>query len=269
MACASASLLIVLGWQAASFGYGPHAAAIAASAAISADGGSLTISGQNFLPDEAITLTLDGVIVGSARANGSGSFSTSITIPSDTSPGKHSIIATGASGDSASTAITVEILPTTPAPHVAGPTTPAPHVAASGSGPSAAKTLQVSRHTLVPGQPTVISGRGCAPGALVVVSIEGKEVELTRADSQGAFSASLAPPGGVGQVTVTATCGSKKFVAVLTLVTTAKVSAPAGSVAAFGTFVLLGGLLVRGQFGTTSRRGRRKHRGASDVLKME
>jgi hypothetical protein len=74
----------------------------------------------------------------------------------------------------------------------------------------------------------------------------------------------------VGQVTVTATCGSKSFVAVATLVTTAKVSAPEGSVAVGGGFVLLGGVLVRGQFGSTAgRRRRRRRRGAPAIPGVE
>jgi hypothetical protein len=272
VACATASLVFGLGWQVSAFARpleGPHAAVITTSTGISAPGGSLIVNGQNFVSDESIVLTLfsHGVPIGSTSSNGSGSFSTSVTIPSGTTPGEHTIIATGGTGDSAGTGIDVLNSQTTAAPSVAslgsGPTASAPASAPA----TAAKTLRLSRITLVPGQGTVMSGHGCTPGAKVVVSINGREVALTTANSQGAFSAALTPlDQGVGQVRVTATCGSKSFVAFATLVTTAKVSAPEGSVAVFGTFVLLGAVLVRGQFGSTAARRRRRRRAASDIL---
>ena len=272
VACATAGLVVGLGWQVSAFARpleGPLGAVIATSSSISSPGGSLTVTGQNFVPDESITLTLfsNGVALGSTASNGSGSFSTDVTIPTDTTPGGHTIVATGATGDSASTGITVVIKPTPLAPITAALTPAAPSTAVSSSGPPA--TLQLSRITLVPGQPTVMSGRGCAPGATVLISINGKHVGQLTANSQGAFSTSLTPfDQGVGQVKVTATCGSKTFVAVATLVTTAKVSAPEGSVAVGGGFVLLGAVLVRGQFGTTARR-RRRRQGASDIPGMD
>jgi hypothetical protein len=259
VACAAASLVVGLGWQVAAVARpleGPHAAAISTSASFVSPGGSLTVFGQNFVHDESILLTLE-----STNSNGNGSFTTQITIPLDASLGEHSIVATGATGDSAATGINL----------VAGQVTVAPIIASLGSGPASTSTapltLGLSRITLVPGEATVMTGRGCAPGANVVVSINGKEVDQIRANSQGTFSTSLTPLAqGVGQVTVSAVCGSKKFVAIANLVTTAKVSGPEGSVAVFGTFVLLGAVLVRGQFGSTAARRRRRRRGASEIL---
>jgi hypothetical protein len=264
LACATAGLVVGLGWQVTAFAApleGPHGAVIATSSSLTPPGGSLTVTGQHFASDELITLTLfsRGVTLGSTTTNGSGSFSTDISVPSDTAPGGHTIVANGATGDSASTGITVVISFPTPGPSTAG----------SGSGPlaGAPQTLELSRITLVPGQPTRMTGHGCAPGAEVVVSINGKEVARITANSQGTFSTSLTPPDqGVGEVTMTATCGSKTFAATVSLVTTSKVSAPEGGVAAGGAFVLLGGILVRGQFGSTSSRRRRRRRGASDIL---
>ena len=260
VACAAASLAIGLGWQVSAFAYPPVAAVIATSSAVSSPGGSLTVNGQNFAPNESILLTLfsHGMPLGATASNVGGSFSTRVTLPSSTTPGQHTIVATGATGDSAATAINVAI------PYTA----PAPSVAALGSGPSPStpRALGLSHITLVPGQATVMTGHGCAPGAEVVVFIAGKEVELIRANSQGTFSTSLTPPApGVGQVRITAVCGSKRFVAVATLVTTAKASGPEGSVAAGGAFVLLGAVLVRGQFGSTTNRRRRRRRGAHSV----
>jgi hypothetical protein len=259
--------VVGVGWQASALARpleGPRGAVIATSSSILAPGGPLTVTGQNFVPDELITLTLysQGVTIGSTASNGGGSFSTAVTIPADTAPGSHTIVATGATGDSANTGITIVSTQTPPVIAALTPPAlipPAPSTAGSNSLPP--KTLQLSRITLVPGQQTIMSGRGCAPGATVFVSINGKDVGQLTANSEGAFSTSLTPfDQGVGQVTVTARCGSKSFVAIANLVSTAKVSAPEGSVAVGGGFVLLGGVLVRGQFGSSASRRRRRRR---------
>lgn len=72
-------------------------------------GGSLTVTGNNFYPGEEITLELysDPVAIGQTNADSAGSFSIVVTIPTDVTPGSHSIVANGSSGDSANTAIVV------------------------------------------------------------------------------------------------------------------------------------------------------------------
>src|ERR1039458_8399914 len=112
LACATAGLVVGLGWQVTAFAApleGPRGAVIATSSSLAPPGGSLTVTGQHFASDESIPLTLfsRGVTVGSTTTNGSGSFSTDVTIPSDTAPGGHTIVANGATGDSASTGISV------------------------------------------------------------------------------------------------------------------------------------------------------------------
>ena len=79
------------------------------------------------------------------------------------------------------------------------------------------------------------------------------------------FSSSLTPQG-VGQVTITAACGTKRFATEVSVVATSSASTPEGSVAVFGIFVLLGAVLVRGQFGGSATRRRRRRRGAMDIL---
>jgi hypothetical protein len=61
------------------------------------------------VPNEGITLTLHStpVVLGTTTASATGTFSTTVTIPSNTTPGAHQIIATGTTGDSAITDITV------------------------------------------------------------------------------------------------------------------------------------------------------------------
>ncbi len=89
--------------------YGPHAPMITTSSSVTFPGGSLSVSGVNFKPGESITLTLLGppVVLATTSSNATGSFSVGVTIPTGTQPGVHTIVATGASGDSASTAIVV------------------------------------------------------------------------------------------------------------------------------------------------------------------
>jgi hypothetical protein len=67
------------------------------------------VTGSNFVPNEGITLTLYStpVTLATTTATATGTFSVTVTIPSDTVPGAHTIVATGSTGDSATTAITV------------------------------------------------------------------------------------------------------------------------------------------------------------------
>ena len=114
-------------------------------------------------------------------------------------------------------------------------------------------------------------GVGCAPGAPVVLAIGGTTVATTTADSSGAFSASITPPTQeAGKVTVTATCGSTQLATLLALVSTSTVSTPEGGAAVFSVFVLLGAVLLRGQFtsNVTHRRAkhRRRRRSIADIL---
>jgi hypothetical protein len=103
----------------------------------------------------------------------------------------------------------------------------------------------------------------------VVISIGGKTVGETTADSQGTFSTSITPPDlGAGLVTVTATCGSTQMTTLLAFVVTSTVTTPEGGAAVFGVFVLLGFVLLRGQLNSNSTR-RRRRRGAADILASE
>jgi hypothetical protein len=98
-----------LGVASPAFAYGPNAAAITSSTSTTGPGGSLTIFGSNFVPGETITFVLHStpVTLGATTADPSGSFSMNVTIPSDTTPGAHTIVATGSTGDSSTTDLTV------------------------------------------------------------------------------------------------------------------------------------------------------------------
>jgi len=105
---------IGLGWSgvasAATTGYPPVGPAIATNTAVTGPGGLLTVFGTDYVPFESVTLVLHSstpVTLGTTTADSTGSFSDPVTIPAGTALGAHTIVGTGATGDSASTAITV------------------------------------------------------------------------------------------------------------------------------------------------------------------
>jgi hypothetical protein len=200
---------------------------------------STIVAGFGFQPNQTISVTLAGEIVGTGTAETNGSFSTKVTIPAGTTPGNYTLTSS-AGGYSSSTDLTV-------GKHGC-------HI-----------TAHLSHSTVEPGERTVVTGTGCVPGVPVVLTIAGKEVGHTTADTQGDFSSTITAPGNrVGQLTVVASCGSRTFDALLSLVTTSKGSLPEGSTAVFGVFVVLGIFLLRGLFGSNGTRRRRKRAAASD-----
>jgi hypothetical protein len=201
--------------------------------------GSTFVSGTGFKPGESITVTLGSVTLGETKADANGSFSVRVTIPAGTRPGNYKLVSTGATGFSSSTDLTVE-----------------------KGGCLLVPVL--SHNTVVPGESTLITGQGCVPGSNVVLTISGKEVAQATANGQGRFSAEVTPPGsGVGEVRVTATCGSRTFDVFLAVVATSRISTPEGATAVFGVFVLFGVVLLRGMFGSNATRRRRKRRGVA------
>jgi hypothetical protein len=107
----AAGLALTLGWSgmAVAAQYPPNGPAIGTNTSILGPGGSLIVTGNGFLPFEFITLFLHStpVELGTVTADSTGSFSTPETIPPGTPLGAHTIVAIGASGDSATTAITL------------------------------------------------------------------------------------------------------------------------------------------------------------------
>jgi hypothetical protein len=105
-----AALIAMLGF-ATSASAAPYAnqATLSVSTTNPAVGGTLTVSGSGYAAGETVNLTLESasVSLGSAVANASGDFTTSVTLPSGFS-GQHTIVGTGAtSGESASVVICI------------------------------------------------------------------------------------------------------------------------------------------------------------------
>jgi hypothetical protein len=96
-------------WAAPAYAYGPNAPVISVNVSVVIPGGSLIVSGSGFQPGEAVTLQLFStpVTVGTTSVDSGGTFSTSVTIPASTPLGNHTIVATGTTGDTASTSIVV------------------------------------------------------------------------------------------------------------------------------------------------------------------
>jgi hypothetical protein len=93
--------------EAAPYGGG---ATISASSSTVAPGGTVTISGSGFAPGQTVTLTLHTLpytFPESPTVQSDGTWSATVTIPSDTPTGTHTITATDPAGDSASFTITV------------------------------------------------------------------------------------------------------------------------------------------------------------------
>jgi len=101
---------LILFWATPAFAqpYDPNAIGITASSGCSVPGGSVTVAGTNFEPNEPVTLTLNGATLGTTTSGSTSSFSTTVKIPSNVTPGaSYTIVATGTSGDTSSTVIKV------------------------------------------------------------------------------------------------------------------------------------------------------------------
>jgi hypothetical protein len=109
LAFIAAVSVLGLAFATPAFAYGPNAPTVTSSASSVGTGGSLTVSGTGFVPDSSIMVTLHSspVTLAVTTADPTGAFSVGVTIPSDTTPGTHAIIATDPSGDSASTTLVV------------------------------------------------------------------------------------------------------------------------------------------------------------------
>jgi hypothetical protein len=234
-------LAAAIGWPTAAFAVtleAPNAVFVGTGASLVQPCSSTILTGIGFQSGESVTVTLGTEALGTATADKTGSFSSSLTVPAGTTPGTYTLDSTGTTGYSSSTELTV--------------------------GKQGCRVVTLLTHsTLVPGESTVVHGMGCVPESQVILTIAGKQVGQATANSQGAFSASVIPHGyKIGQETVTVSCGSRTFGVLLAVVATAVVRTPEGTTAVFGVFVLLGFVLLWGQFGTSASRRRRKRRRA-------
>jgi hypothetical protein len=238
LAVSLAGMAAALAWPTPAFAdYNPNTAFVGTGTSTVVPCVSTLVAGSGFTPSQFVSLTLEpgSEPLGTALADGTGSFSTKVKVPAGTNPGTYTIVSSGGQDLGAFTSLTV------------------------GAGGCRFVPL-LSLSTVDPGQSTTLHGHGCQPDSAVVFTLAGNQVGTTTADAQGDFSASIAPPGTkIGQVTVTAACGSKTFDVLLTVVATAALGTPEGTTAVFGVFVLLGLVLLWGQFGSSASRRRKRH----------
>lgn len=85
-----------------------HAPTLALSVSTAGEGSTIGVQGSNYAANETVTLTLHSAVstLGTAHTDGNGSFSTTVTLPNGVT-GQHTVVGTGATGDSASAAILI------------------------------------------------------------------------------------------------------------------------------------------------------------------
>jgi hypothetical protein len=90
--------------------------------------------------------------------------------------------------------------------------------------------LTLDHSSSPPGGPVTATGHGCDPASRVNLSIDATPSGTTVADAEGAFSAPILASVGVGQHTVSATCGPT-LQAVLDVVLTSHAGPPTSTAA--------------------------------------
>ncbi|NHI16198.1 choice-of-anchor G family protein [Microbacterium excoecariae] len=111
-------------------------------------GGSTTITGSGFEPDETVTITVDGVEVGTATVQDDGTFEFVYDVPEDAEPGTFDVVATGdVSNTPATDELTIEQVWDT--------------------------ALTLTPSTVEQGEGTIVSGSGFEPGETVTLTAGG------------------------------------------------------------------------------------------------
>jgi hypothetical protein len=87
-----------------------------------AAGGMITVTGSDFAPNEPITVILHStpVTLATFTADSTGAFSRTVTIPTGTAGGSHTLLVTGATSGTVSTPVTVTTLSITALPTTGG-----------------------------------------------------------------------------------------------------------------------------------------------------
>jgi hypothetical protein len=138
----------------------------------------------NGCPSRAfVRIRLDGRVIDIIRADPAGGFATRTEIPDGTTPGQHRMSA-GCRGKFVGEKVTILVK---------------------------AWRLRVSPRTVEAGDFLTVVGRGCRPGSLVVIKLDGKVIGFDRANERGAFRKREEIPGGTseGKHVVSARCSGR------------------------------------------------------------
>lgn len=78
-------------------------------------GEPITVTGGGFARNSTVTITFDTVVLGTTVTRSDGTFSTTVTIPANATPGRHTLAAVGTAPNGASRRLTssIEVLGTT------------------------------------------------------------------------------------------------------------------------------------------------------------
>ena len=142
---------LVLAWAGAAIaqGYPPAAETLAVSTTVAVPGQPVTVSGSGYEPGTTVTITFESTpqVVGVVTADAAGRFTAEIVVPTDATPGMHTIRATGLGADGTTRVMVAAIRVMDPAAGAApgagsrgGPFSAAPpaHAAAGGGSPPSA-----------------------------------------------------------------------------------------------------------------------------------
>jgi hypothetical protein len=142
-------------------------------------GASIIVTGHNFAAQEEVALTLGSTSLATARADASGSFSTSVTIPASQPAGASEIVVSGQSSQ---------------------------QVLRASLAIDAVTRIVLNTSTVQEGGTLSVTGAGFGPGEPVVLSIPDFTLQTVTATAQGEFSTSVSMPvtAPVSQVTLTA-----------------------------------------------------------------
>ncbi|MGH2652932.1 MAG: hypothetical protein ACRDHV_01090 [Actinomycetota bacterium] len=110
-AITATAAILLLAAPAGAQEYPPEGATCGVSATVVPAGGSLTVSCAGLLPGSPWTITFESEpqVLATGTAGADGSFSTSVTIPSNASPGAHTLTITGTEADGSPFSISIPI----------------------------------------------------------------------------------------------------------------------------------------------------------------
>jgi hypothetical protein len=154
---------------------------------------SVTVSGSNFVPSSALTVTYDGVTVGASTSTASGALPTGVTFPVPSSTfGSHTVTVTDSSGNNA------------------------------GALFSVTASISLSPVNGVVGTSVTVTGRGFAGSSTITLSFNSVGVTTSptpvQADTFGTFSCSFTVPSSTtGAKTVQASDGTHPATATFTV----------------------------------------------------
>jgi hypothetical protein len=177
-------------------------------------GQEVLASGKGCRSRALVRIYLDSNRLDTDTANRRGRFEERVLIPSSVSPGEHRLSARCSGRRLGSVNIVVRDT-----------------------------RFTVNPTTVEAGRSTRVSGRGCRPGSLVVIRLDGRRIGTIHANDEGRFSRRVVIPRTTseGRHVVSATCGrlflgarsirvTPAYPAVANLVTTDRTAVPAGQV---------------------------------------